>query len=47
MADIKRETVDKAVELIKKSNPNVSTDQARKIVREQAEPLNNQKRDRR
>lgn len=46
MADIKSSTVDKAAEKIKKSNPSLSSEQARKIARESAERINRQNRER-
>lgn len=46
MADIKSGTVDKAAEQIKKSNPSLSSEQARKIARESAERINRQSRER-
>ena len=42
--DIKPATVDKAAEQIKKSNPSLSSEQARKVARETAERLNPQLR---
>lgn len=46
MADIKPATVDKAAEQIKKSQPSLSSEDARKIARESAERLNRQSRER-
>ena len=46
MSDIKPATVDKAAEQIKKSQPSLSSEQARKIARESAERLNRQSRER-
>ena len=42
--DIKPATVDKAAEQIKKSNPSLSSEQARKVARETAERINRQRR---
>jgi cytochrome c551/c552 len=42
--DIKPATVDKAAEQIKKSQPSLSSEQARKIARDTAERLNRQRR---
>ena len=46
MSDIKPATVDKAAEQIKKSQPSLSSEQARKIARESAERINRQSRER-
>ena len=44
MSDIKPSTVDKVAEQIKKSNPSLSSEQARKIARDSAERINRQSR---
>jgi hypothetical protein len=46
VSEIKSSTVDKAAEQIKKSNPSLSSEQARKIARESAERINRQSRER-
>ena len=46
MSDVKTSTVDKAAEQIKKSNPSLSSEQARKIAREGAERINRERRER-
>lgn len=44
MSDVKTTTVEKAAEQIKKSNPSLSSEQARKIAREGAERINRERR---
>lgn len=46
MSEVKTATVDKAAEQIKKSNPSLSSEQARKIAREGAERINRERRER-
>lgn len=46
MSEVKPATVDKAAEQIKKSNPSLSSEQARKIAREGAERINRERRER-
>jgi hypothetical protein len=44
MSDLKRSTVEKAAEQIKKSNPSMSAEKAHKIAREGAEKINRERR---
>jgi hypothetical protein len=46
VSEVKPATVDKAAEQIKKSNPSLSSEQARKIAREGAERINQERRER-
>lgn len=46
MSEVKPATVEKAAEQIKKSNPSLSSEQARKIAREGAERINRERRER-
>lgn len=48
MADVKRETVDKVAEkIIKSSNGQITSDQAHRIARREAERINNKRREQR
>lgn len=44
MSDVKRSTVEKAAEQLKKSNPSMSSEKAHKIAREGAEKINRERR---
>jgi hypothetical protein len=46
VSEVKPATVEKAAEQIKKSNPSLSSEQARKIAREGAERINRERRER-
>ena len=43
--DVKRETVDKVAERIKKTNPSLSSETAHKIARSEAERINRERKD--
>lgn len=45
MSDVKRSTVDRAAEQIKKSNPSMSSEKAHKIAREGAEKINRERKE--
>ena len=44
MSDVKRSTVEKAAEQLKKSNPSMSSEKAHKIAHEGAEKINRERR---
>jgi hypothetical protein len=44
MSDVKRSTVEKAAEQIKKNNPSISSEKAHKIARDGAEKINRERR---
>ena len=44
MSDVKRSTIEKAAEQLKKSNPSMSSEKAHKIAREGAEKINRERR---
>ena len=44
MSDVKRSTVEKAAEQLKKSNPSMSSEKAHKIAREGAEEIYRERR---
>ncbi len=43
--DVKKESVDKVAERIKRSNPNLSSETAHKIARGEAERVNRERKD--
>ncbi len=45
MSDVKPATVEKAAEQIKKSNPSLSSEQARDLARKGAERINRERRE--
>jgi hypothetical protein len=45
VADVKKESVDKLAERIKRSNPNLSSEQAHKVARGEAERVNRERKE--
>ncbi len=43
--DVKREAVEKVAERIKKTNPNLTSEQAHKAARNEAERINRERKD--
>lgn len=43
--EVKRETVDKVAERIKKSNPSISSEQAHRIAKGEAERVNRERKE--